>query len=155
MKRIGFLFGAAFGFVLAAAQLNNYTVIHNMLLLRDPQPYLILGSAILVAAPLLWLLRTRHWQTPLGGPLTIAPSRVERKFVLGGIVFGTGWAVAGGCPAPLLGMIAAGRVLAVFVVAGLFGGIILRDAVVARTRGEQAGAKGVVHEPVEAAIVGL
>ncbi|GAC1640857.1 MAG: hypothetical protein NVS4B2_30360 [Chloroflexota bacterium] len=73
MKRIGFLFGAAFGFVLAAAQLNNYTVIHNMLLLRDPQPYLILGSAILVAAPLLWVLRMRHLQTPLGGPLTIAP----------------------------------------------------------------------------------
>ena len=155
MKRIGFLFGAAFGFVLAAAQLNNYTVIHNMLLLRDPQPYLILGSAILVAAPLLWVLRARHWQTPMGGPLTIAPSRVERKFVLGGIVFGTGWAIAGGCPAPLLGMIAAGRMLAVFVVAGLFGGIVLRDVVVARMTREQAEATGGVQEPAEAAVVGL
>ncbi|GAC1456210.1 MAG: hypothetical protein PVSMB4_16470 [Ktedonobacterales bacterium] len=155
MNRVGFLFGAAFGFVLAAAQLNNYTVIHNMLLLRDPQPYLILSSAIVVAAPLLWLLRTRHWRTPLGGPLTITPSRVERKFVLGGMVFGTGWAVAGGCPAPLLGMIAAGRVLAVFVVAGLFGGIMLRDVVVARTTAAQAGAERTIHEPVEAAVVGL
>lgn len=155
MNRIGCLFGAGFGFVLAAAQLNNYTVIHNMLLLRDPQPYLVLGSAIAVATPLLWLLRRRQWRTPLGGPLSIAPSKPERKLVLGGIVFGSGWAIAGGCPAPLLGMVAAGRILGVFVVAGLFGGLVLRDAVVARSTELASEPDGETGTPIEAAVVGL
>lgn len=36
--------------------------------------------------PLLYLLRRRKWETPLGGPLTITPSKIESKFVWGGLV---------------------------------------------------------------------
>jgi uncharacterized membrane protein YedE/YeeE len=134
MNRIGFLIGMGFGFLIAATGLNEYDVIHNMLLLREPDAFLLMGSAVAVAMPLLWLLQTRRWQTPLGGPLKLAQERIERKHILGGMVFGTGWAVTGSCPGPALAMTAGGGVLGAFVMAGLFAGLLLRDAVAARRR---------------------
>jgi uncharacterized membrane protein YedE/YeeE len=131
MNRLGFLIGVAFGFLLAAARLNEYNTIHRMLLLRDPQPFLIMGSAVAVAAPLLWLLRRRRWRTPLGGALTVSRSRVERKHILGAMVFGTGWAVAGTCPGPAIAMAAGGGLLGLVVMGGLFTGLSLRDKVTA------------------------
>ncbi len=47
-------------------------------------------------------------------------------------VFGRGWAIAVTCPAPALAMLASGSVLALVVIGGIFAGILLRDAVVAR-----------------------
>ena len=45
------------------------------------------------------------------------------------MTFGTGWAVAGTCPAPAIAMATGGGFLAVFVIAGLDAGLWLRDAV--------------------------
>lgn len=65
------LFGAAFGFLFAAAGFNQYDVIHRMLLLKDITPFLVMGSAMGTALPILWLLERRRWRTPLGGNLTL------------------------------------------------------------------------------------
>lgn len=129
IQGIGFLFGLAFGFTLAAARLTEFNVIHRMLLFRDPAPFLIMGSAVVVAAPTLRLLHRLGWETPLGGRLTLPGSPVQRHHVLGSLVFGTGWAVAGSCPGPALAMIGTGRVMGIAIVTGLFCGIALRDAV--------------------------
>lgn len=132
MNRIGLLFGVAFGFVLVGARLSDYDVIHRMLLFRDWQPFLVLGSAVAVAATSLRLLRRAGWTTPLGGRLRLSPSPVGRHHVVGSLLFGTGWAVAGTCPGPALAMVGSGRLLGLCTVAGLCLGIVLRDAVAAR-----------------------
>ena len=75
VKLVGFLFGTAFGFLLALGGLNEYEVIHNMLLLEDFQPYLIMASAVAVAAPIVWVLERRNWTTPFAGPFS--PGRVQ------------------------------------------------------------------------------
>jgi len=129
IQGIGLLFGLAFGFTLAAARLTEFDVIHRMLLFRDPAPFLIMGSAVVVAAPTLRLLHRLGWETPLGGKLTLSASPIERHHILGSLVFGTGWAVAGSCPGPALAMIGTGRVMGIAIVTGLFCGIALRDAV--------------------------
>lgn len=129
---VGLAFGTAFGFTLAGARLTDYDVIHRMLLFKDWQPFLVLASAIAVAAPLLLLLRRRGWRTPLGGQLAVATSAVHRRHLFGAVIFGAGWAVAGTCPGPAVAMVGTGHVLGVVVVAGLFGGIALRDATAAR-----------------------
>lgn len=132
MNRLGFLAGTAFGFLIGAARLNDYDVIHNMLLLRDPDPYLVMGAAAAVALPLLWMLERRAWRAPLGGTLHLARARVERKHVAGSVVFGAGWALTGTCPGTALAMPSAGVLLGLPVVLGLFVGQMLREAVAAR-----------------------
>lgn len=132
MNRVGFLFGTAFGFLLAAARLNDYDVIHQMLLLREFDLWLMFAATIGTAAPLLWLLQRRRWQTALGGCLKVQRTPVERKNVLGAVVFGTGWAITGACPGTALAMAGSGTLLGVLIMAGLLSGILARDAVLAR-----------------------
>ena len=79
--------------------------------------------------PLLWMLRRRKWKTPLGGELQLNRVEVERKHLYGGALFGAGWATAGTCPGPAIGMAAGGSVLGLIVMAGLATGIFLRNGV--------------------------
>ena len=90
MHRLSFIVGGAFGFGLAASKLNAYNVIHDMLLFREPDVYLILASAIAVAMPVLWVLQKRRWRTPLGDPMELANAKVERKNIFGAMTFRTG-----------------------------------------------------------------
>lgn len=135
MKRlnaVAALFGVAFGFLFAAAGLNQYDVIHGMLLLKNFEPFLIMGSAMGTALPLLWLLERRGWRTPLGGPLALTRWRFERKHISGGVVFGTGWAITGACPGTISTTLGAGSVMGIVLMAGALAGIFARDAVVNR-----------------------
>ena len=133
MRLIGLLFGIAFGFLLALGGLNEYEVIHNMLLLEDLAPYLIMASAVAVAAPIVWLLERRRWSTPFAGAVRPGRSRPERHHIAGSAIFGTGWAVAGTCPAPALAMTGSGALLGVVVVGGMFAGLMARDYLETRT----------------------
>jgi len=129
MNRLGFLIGIAFGFAIAGSRLHEYDTIHGMLLRRDIHVYLILASGVGTAMPLLWLMQRRRVKTPLGRTIELYNVKVEKKNVSGGMTFGTGWAVAGTCPAPAIAMATGGGFPAVFVIAGLGAGLWLRDAV--------------------------
>jgi uncharacterized membrane protein YedE/YeeE len=106
---------------------NEYDVIHNMLLLREPDVFLLMGSAVATAAPLLWLLRRSAWRTPYGGPIEMTRDPVKRESILGSVVFGAGWAVTGSCPGPVLAMAGGGGLLALPVMVGLWTGQALHD----------------------------
>ncbi len=121
------LFGAAFGFVFAAAGLNQYDVIHQMLLLQDFAPFLIMASVMATALPILWTLERRRWRTPLGGDLALRRWAVEPKQVWGGVVFGTGWAITGACPGMASTTLGSGSLLGVVLVIGIVAGIAQRD----------------------------
>jgi uncharacterized membrane protein YedE/YeeE len=123
----------AFGFGLGAARLNDYDVIHNMLLLREPDVFLLMASAMAVALPALWLLERRRWNTPTDVLMRLSRSKIERKHVFGSAVFGTGWAITGACPGTALAMPAAGVVLGLPVIAGVVAGQILRESIALRT----------------------
>jgi uncharacterized membrane protein YedE/YeeE len=131
MNRAALLVGLTFGFLITAAQLSNYDVIHNMLLLREPDVFLLMASAVGTAAPIILLLRRLHWRTLSGEPIAPHRSPVERRNVLGAVVFGFGWALAGTCPGPAVAMAAGGGLLGFVVIGGLVAGIFLFDRLAA------------------------
>lgn len=133
LNLVALFFGALFGFAFSASGFNQYDVIHRMLLLQTFRPYLVMASAVLVSAPLLWYLERRRWVTPLGGPLELRRWKPERRHVLGGIVFGAGWAITGACPGTIPTALAAGCLLAAVPAIGMVAGVVLHDAVVERT----------------------
>lgn len=128
------LFGAAFGSLFAAAGFNQYDVVHATLLLQHLDPFLVMGSAVATAMPILWLLERRGLRTALGGTLALRRWPVERKHIYGGLVFGTGWAITGACPGTAAAMLAAGSLLGAVPLTGIVVGIALRDTVVERAR---------------------
>lgn len=135
MKRVNLValcFGATFGFAFSSAGFNQYDLIHRMLLLQYWAPWFVFASAMVTAMPILWWLERRHWHTPLGGPMTLVRWSIDRNRILGGMVFGVGWAITGACPGTVSTMVAAGSLLGVVTLAGVFAGIYLRDLVAAR-----------------------
>ena len=134
MNRPALLVGMVFGFLIAAARLHDYDVIHDMLLLRELDVFLLMASAVGTAAPLLFLLRRLGWRTPSGATMVLRRAPVRSHNVVGAVVFGTGWAIAGTCPGPAIAMATGGSVLGIVVMAGLVTGVFLCDRIsIART----------------------
>jgi uncharacterized membrane protein YedE/YeeE len=130
------LFGAAFGALFTAAGLNQYDTIHGMLLLENLAPYLIMGSAVATAAPILWILERRRWRTPLGGQLRLQRVPIRSRHVSGGVIFGIGWAITGACPGTASTTLGAGSLMGIILIAGFLAGMALRDAHVSLTIAE-------------------
>lgn len=127
MNLIGGLFGAGFGFVLAASQLHEFDTIHKTLRFEELDVFLLMGLAIGVSLPLLWILERRGVRTVYGGPLLLSRSKIERHHIVGGALFGVGWSLAGTCPAPALAMLSSGAMYGAIAVTGLFIGLHAHD----------------------------
>ena len=127
LNLIGLAFGFGFGALLAGANLHEYDTIHAMLRLDEPDVFLLMGSAIGVSAPLLWLLERRGVITPFGGKLSLSRSMPQPHHYKGGALFGIGWAIAGTCPAPALVMVSSGAMLGLVAIPGIFLGLHLRE----------------------------
>lgn len=127
MKPLAGLIGVVFGAMLFWSGMADYDVIHDGLLFRHPHLYLMMIGAMATGIPLLWLLDRRQPTSLFGGPIKVARDAFERKHLAGGVVFGTGWAIAGTCPGAVAAMAASGKPLALFVVAGIAIGTTLRD----------------------------
>jgi uncharacterized membrane protein YedE/YeeE len=74
----------------------------------DPSLALVMGGAISVGLIAFRVARTRS-QAMLGGPMRLPTARqIDRRLLLGGLIFGVGWGLAGYCPGPALASLAAG-----------------------------------------------
>lgn len=88
----------------------------------DPSLAFVMGGAILVGMGAFALAKKRT-TTFLGGALHLPKSNdIDKRLVIGGLVFGAGWSLAGFCPGPALVSLGAGQPkAAVFVLAMLVG----------------------------------
>lgn len=138
----GLLGGIVFGFLVSWARVSDPAVIRNMLLLREPHVFMIMASAIVVAAVGLRLLRLAGVHAVVTGePIAWSLQRPERRHVIGSVMFGAGWSVAGTCPAPVAAMIGEGKLAGLAVAAGLLAGVALQRTIVSRiTFARQAAA---------------
>ena len=115
------LLGTAFGFVLSRSGAADYDFIQGMFLFQRFQLYGIIGTAVVLTAPGLWLLK-RYGQTIRGKRLDTTPKPEHRGNLLGGILFGVGWSLAGMCPGPILVNIGEGKLYALGALAGALTG---------------------------------
>ncbi len=122
--------GMGFGFVLGWARLTEPDTIYNMLRLREPDVFLLMGSAIVTGAVGVRLLRRSRARTLVGHePVSWKALPANRDHVVGSVLFGLGWSLACTCPGPTAAMIGRGQWAGLFTAFGLFSGIALRDAV--------------------------
>lgn len=109
--------GTVFGFVLSRAGAADYNYIQGMFLFDEFQLYGIIGTAVVVTAPGLYLLK-RHGKTLTGRKLLVEQKPGHRGNLVGGVIFGVGWAITGMCPGPILVNIGEGKVYALAALAG-------------------------------------
>jgi uncharacterized protein len=117
-------FGTAFGWVLSRSGAADYDFVQGMFLFTNFQLYGIIGSAVLVTAPGLWLLK-RRGRTAFGAPLAVRPKPRHPGNVAGGVLFGIGWSITGMCPGPILVNVGEGKLYALGALAGALVGAAL------------------------------
>lgn len=88
----------------------------------DPSLALVMGGAILVGV-FAFTIAKKRTTTFLGGVLRFPTNTgIDKKLIIGSLIFGTGWGMAGFCPGPALVSMAAGQYKAqTFVLAMLIG----------------------------------
>lgn len=111
------ILGIAFGFVLSRSGAADYNFIQEMFLFQSFQLYGIIGTAVAVTAPLLWVIK-RRGRTITGQILSIEPKPAHRGNLIGGVLFGIGWSMAGMCPGPIFVNIGEGKLYALAALAG-------------------------------------
>ena len=140
-RLVGLAVGAGAGFVVSWARLSDPAVIRAMLLLRDPHVFLVMGSAVIVAAVGVRLVKATGMRAVVTDePIGWKVERPQARHVGGSALFGIGWSVAGTCPGPVAAMVGEGRLGGLAVMAGLITGIALQRAWMwrARARADEA-----------------
>jgi len=117
MTAVYVLLGVLFGLALSRSGAADYGYIQAMFRFQSFQLYGILGTAVAVTAPGLWLL-ARYRRTAFGEPLVISKKPFHRGTVIGGALFGIGWSMTGMCPGPIFVNIGEGKVYALAALAG-------------------------------------
>jgi uncharacterized membrane protein YedE/YeeE len=120
-----FVAGLVFGIGLLLAGMANPAKVLGFLDLAgawDPSLALVMAGAVAVGS-VAFALAKRRRVSLLGAPMQLPTARqVDRRLVVGSLVFGIGWGLAGFCPGPALVALGEGAgQAAVFVLAMLAG----------------------------------
>ncbi len=118
------VYGLAFGFTLSRSGAADFNYIQKMFLFEDLQLYGILASGVVTAGVGLWLVR-RAGRTITGDPVSFSSKPVNRGNLVGGALFGAGWAITGMCPGPVLVNVGEGKIYALAAFAGVLAGTYL------------------------------
>lgn len=120
MRYILYLFiGLFFGIVLFKSEAASWFRIYEMFQFGSFHMYGIIGSALVVGILGIQIIK---WQsiTPIdGGEMQLkSKERGVTRYLLGGIIFGLGWALAGACPGPMYVLAGAGYTSILIVIFG-------------------------------------
>lgn len=100
-----FVTGLVFGLGLIVAGMANPAKVLGFLDLAgawDPSLALVMAGAIAAGAGAFAFMRKRT-RSLLGAPVRMpSADRIDRRLVLGSLLFGVGWGLAGICPGPAL-----------------------------------------------------
>ena len=110
MKDIKYiLFGIVFGILLTKAEVISWFRIHDMFLFKEAHMYLIIGSAIATAAISVLLIKYFKVKTLDKKEIVIDSKALNKGTVIGGVMFGIGWAMTGACAGPIFAQIGVGE----------------------------------------------
>ncbi|MEQ8906750.1 MAG: YeeE/YedE thiosulfate transporter family protein [Pseudomonadales bacterium] len=103
MKFIKFLFfGILFGITLTKAEIISWYRIYEMFRFQSFHMFGVIGSAVVLGIIIIQIIKRRQLKALDGTPIIIEPKeRSIARYLIGGIIFGMGWALTGACPGPL------------------------------------------------------
>lgn len=122
MKNVRYLIlGVFFGIILTKAEVISWFRIQEMFRFQSFHMYGIIGSAVVVGALLVFIIKRLSLKSIDGDTISLPKKPLDKGVVIGGTIFGLGWALTGACPGPLFALIGSG---ATVMVAGLLSAIL-------------------------------
>ena len=100
------LLGGLFGGILVKAEVLSWFRIQEMFWFQSFHMYGIIGSAIVVGVISLQVIKRLEAKSISGDLINPVDKKFNKKGnLIGGIIFGCGWALTGACPGPLYALV--------------------------------------------------
>lgn len=100
--------GVLFGITFVKAEIISWFRIQEMFRFESFHMYGIIGTAVLIGALSVFLIRRMGVKTIYGEAIEFHRRPFSRGQIAGGLLFGFGWAMTGACPGPLFIQITSG-----------------------------------------------
>ena len=100
--------GLVFGVVFVKAEVISWFRIQEMFRLQSFHMYGVIGTAVVVGMISVWLIKKFKVKTIHGERIQFHPKKFNKGQIIGGLIFGLGWAMTGACPGPLFAQIGTG-----------------------------------------------
>ncbi|WP_432411300.1 DUF6691 family protein [Rasiella sp. SM2506] len=120
MRYITYLvIGVFFGIVMFKSEAASWFRIYEMFQFGSFHMYGIIGSALVLGIIGIQLIKRKDIKPIGGSEMRLQPKdKGITRYLVGGIIFGLGWALAGACPGPMYVLAGAGYVSILVVIFG-------------------------------------
>ncbi|MDC6361818.1 MULTISPECIES: YeeE/YedE family protein [Flavobacteriaceae] len=110
MKNLAYIFiGTFLGIVLYKSEAASWFRIYEMFQFDSFHMYGIIGSALALGVVLVLWIKKSKVKSFSGEPIGIPDKEKSfARYIVGGTLFGLGWALAGACPGPIYILVGAG-----------------------------------------------
>lgn len=117
MKLLKFLLlGTLFGIVMAKSEAFSWFRIQEMFRFQAFHMYGIIGTAVTLGVIGVALIKKYNLRDVNGNPILFFPKdKSIMRYLIGGTIFGLGWALSGACPGPMVVNIGYGYIAMIVV----------------------------------------
>jgi hypothetical protein len=115
---VGIFFGIAF----VKAEIISWYRIQEMFRLESFHMYGVIGTAVVVGALSVFLIKKFKAKSIYGEEITFQEKKFSKGQIYGGLIFGFGWAMTGACPGPLFAQIGTGALVIVVTLVSAIAG---------------------------------
>jgi uncharacterized protein len=116
------LAGTFFGVILVKAEIISWFRIVEMFRLESFHMYGVIGSAVVVGMLSVQIIKRLKLRTIDGEQVHFPEKTYTKGHIIGGLLFGLGWAMTGACPGPLFAQLGTGiSVIAVPLLSAILG----------------------------------
>ncbi|MEL6388995.1 MAG: YeeE/YedE thiosulfate transporter family protein [Bacteroidota bacterium] len=127
MKYFKFLaIGILFGIVMTKSEAISWFRIQEMFRFESFHMYGIIGTAVILGSIMTGLIKKVGLSDTEGQTIVFAPKEQSiSRYLIGGTIFGLGWAMTGACPGPLFTLLGHGIWSILLVIGGAIFGTFL------------------------------
>ncbi|ATP58440.1 transporter [Pedobacter ginsengisoli] len=120
IKSVKFILaGILFGIIMSKSEAISWYRIQEMFRFQSFHMFGIMGTALLTGIIAVWLMKKMKARDVEGKPVSFTDKeKTWRRYLIGGTIFGLGWALTGACPGPVFVLLGQGYLVMIVVIIG-------------------------------------
>jgi uncharacterized membrane protein YedE/YeeE len=127
MKSLKYILaGILFGIIMSKSEAISWFRIQEMFRFQSFHMYGIIGTAVILGAIAVFIIKKFKLRDTEGNPVVFQDKEKSyARYIIGGTIFGLGWALTGACPGPMFVNLGYGYIAMLVVIFGALSGTYL------------------------------